>query len=572
MKPDYEILSAYLDGQVTDEERARVERLLTEDAEARQVLEELREVSQSVAGLPRHALPDDFAKQIEASLEARPRSVSTDTEVEGKVDWRYLQRRFLSGRSIAWVATVLFVALAINYLSPNEGGFNEVGNVQQVARDMEVASVTDESASLNKVSSPRMSPSISAAKVASGEAEESSVVTESLVRSADSDLAPSGETFASTDKQKTTRANETVARKGRSFVAEPTADVPASLAADSLVPAAPGGMPAPASAARPEADMDKAATPTFGMGGVSSPGNRAGRGGMMAGGMPGIRTMDGGMSDAGMMGPTSDQGQEKMAAATKKEDVSKTVASPMPLMESKVAGVEALAENQAAEKTQAVGQVVKPQEIIVICEVKKPAYAARDFDRLLVRNHVVSARQILLDHRSMSKAEREQAELLLGMKKPEAKPPAAQPPSESQAPLEPKKVQSEEELVLNVNWAQVVGLLQAVQQDVKQFVSVQADASPGLALPESLTQFNRAGDNDAPEMERGGPAERGRSLEGNAIQEYNRRVEEAKRRAKAALAPQRMGAGQNQKPVDDKSSAEYQIRFIFRSSEDQEDQ
>ena len=560
MKPDYEILSAYLDGQVTGEERARVERLLAEDAEARQVLEELREVSQSVAGLPRHALPDDFAKQIEASLEARPCSLSTDTEVEGKVDWRYLQRRFLSGRSIAWVATVLLVALAINYLSPNEDR-----NVQQVARDMEVASVTDESASLNKVSSPKMSPSISAVKVASGEAEESSVVAESLDRSAGSDLAPSGEAFASTDKQKTTQANETVARKGRSFVAEPTADMPASLVADSLGPAAPGGMSAPASAARPEADMAKSATPTFGMSGVSGPGNQAGGGGMMAGGMAD-------MSGAGMMGPTLDQGQEKMAAATKKEDVSKTVASPMPLMESKVAGVEALAENQAAEKTQAVGQVVKPQEIIVICEVKKPAYAARDFDRLLVRNHVVSARQILLDHRSMSKAEREQAELLLGMKKPEAKPPAAQPPSESQAPLEPKKVQSEEELVLNVNWAQVVGLLQAVQQDVKQFVSVQADASPGLALPESLTQFNRVGDKDAPEMERGGPAERGRSLEGNAIQEYNRRVEEAKRRAKAALAPQRMGVDQNQKPADDKSSAEYQIRFIFRSSEDQEDQ
>jgi hypothetical protein len=59
-----ELLSAYLDGELSTEERARVEERLAVDPVARQMLEELRSVSQAVQGLPQEALGDDLRPVI----------------------------------------------------------------------------------------------------------------------------------------------------------------------------------------------------------------------------------------------------------------------------------------------------------------------------------------------------------------------------------------------------------------------------------------------------------------------------------------------------------------------------
>ena len=59
-----ELLSAYLDGELTAQEQAQIERLLAESAEARQLLEELRLLSQSLQRLPVHKLKEDLAAKV----------------------------------------------------------------------------------------------------------------------------------------------------------------------------------------------------------------------------------------------------------------------------------------------------------------------------------------------------------------------------------------------------------------------------------------------------------------------------------------------------------------------------
>ena len=62
--PDDELLSAYLDGELSEGERARVEQLLAEQPEARQLLDELRALSGGFEALPRHRLEADFASRV----------------------------------------------------------------------------------------------------------------------------------------------------------------------------------------------------------------------------------------------------------------------------------------------------------------------------------------------------------------------------------------------------------------------------------------------------------------------------------------------------------------------------
>ncbi|MBX3413337.1 MAG: zf-HC2 domain-containing protein [Pirellulales bacterium] len=59
-----ELIGAYLDGELSAEEKARAEQLLAESAESRQVLEELRALRSRLQGLPRMTLPADFSQLV----------------------------------------------------------------------------------------------------------------------------------------------------------------------------------------------------------------------------------------------------------------------------------------------------------------------------------------------------------------------------------------------------------------------------------------------------------------------------------------------------------------------------
>jgi len=64
-------LSAYLDGELTPEARAAVERLLAESPAARRLLEQLRSVSHQVAELPRQRAPEELGALLRRQAERR---------------------------------------------------------------------------------------------------------------------------------------------------------------------------------------------------------------------------------------------------------------------------------------------------------------------------------------------------------------------------------------------------------------------------------------------------------------------------------------------------------------------
>src|SRR5688500_9650646 len=81
--PPEELLSAYLDGEVTADEQAQAERLLAESPAARRLFDELQSLRGQFDDLPRRALPHDFGqvvlRQAERALlraddDARPAS------------------------------------------------------------------------------------------------------------------------------------------------------------------------------------------------------------------------------------------------------------------------------------------------------------------------------------------------------------------------------------------------------------------------------------------------------------------------------------------------------------------
>jgi negative regulator of sigma E activity len=61
---NHELLSAYLDGELPDDQRQRVERLISESAEYRQVYEELCALRASFSSLPKHKVGEDLAPRV----------------------------------------------------------------------------------------------------------------------------------------------------------------------------------------------------------------------------------------------------------------------------------------------------------------------------------------------------------------------------------------------------------------------------------------------------------------------------------------------------------------------------
>lgn len=60
----HELISAYLDGEVSGDERARAEQLLSADHEHRQVLEDMQALSKDMSELPSYRLDEQFAQRV----------------------------------------------------------------------------------------------------------------------------------------------------------------------------------------------------------------------------------------------------------------------------------------------------------------------------------------------------------------------------------------------------------------------------------------------------------------------------------------------------------------------------
>jgi hypothetical protein len=113
-----EILSAYLDGELTPAERADVEKWLADDGSARQLLDELRAVGGALRGLPRRKLGEDLSRQVLRAAERRILLEGPPDEVENR-RWRPMPparrgfRRALTRRTFVWLTVTAGVVAAV---------------------------------------------------------------------------------------------------------------------------------------------------------------------------------------------------------------------------------------------------------------------------------------------------------------------------------------------------------------------------------------------------------------------------------------------------------------------------
>ena len=116
---DEELLSAYLDGQLTATELREVESWLARDEAARTLVEELRGVSQQVRDLPRESVPAEWTQRLAARLDE---SSHDKVSPSGSADSGDAMPAFSIGRSSRgwwWSAAAIAAAVAIMAFQAN---------------------------------------------------------------------------------------------------------------------------------------------------------------------------------------------------------------------------------------------------------------------------------------------------------------------------------------------------------------------------------------------------------------------------------------------------------------------
>jgi anti-sigma factor RsiW len=114
--PQYELIGAYLDGELDAAEAAQVERLLAADPAARQMLDEFRSLGAVLKNsLPRQSLPADLSARVLAAAERR--MLDPDAAEPEAPDFAPAAppwpRRLLNPRVWVWSGIAVALALAI---------------------------------------------------------------------------------------------------------------------------------------------------------------------------------------------------------------------------------------------------------------------------------------------------------------------------------------------------------------------------------------------------------------------------------------------------------------------------
>lgn len=111
-----ELLSAYVDGELSPQQVAELEKQLEDDAGLREQLAELRELSQAIQCLPRHSAPGDLKDAVLGAIQAADRSRGKTAgarpisfvETSGKSAWN--RRWYRSPAAI--IGSVLSIGIA----------------------------------------------------------------------------------------------------------------------------------------------------------------------------------------------------------------------------------------------------------------------------------------------------------------------------------------------------------------------------------------------------------------------------------------------------------------------------
>lgn len=117
--PENELFSAYIDGELTAEEQAQVEEVLSSSAAARQLVDDLRSLSQSLQALPAYHLDNGLAESVlrraERQMLSQPAAPLPEFhQVEPlRVERSSWARRLLRPRNFAWSAIAIAVAVVL---------------------------------------------------------------------------------------------------------------------------------------------------------------------------------------------------------------------------------------------------------------------------------------------------------------------------------------------------------------------------------------------------------------------------------------------------------------------------
>ena len=126
--PQNELLSAYLDGELSAAEQAEMERLLATNPAARQLLDELHALSNTLQSLPQEKLGEDLSQHVLRVAERRMLTGGEPSPVEtAPVPLaRSVFRRVLNRRTIVWLSLTTAIALIIVINEKRQG----IGPVQ----------------------------------------------------------------------------------------------------------------------------------------------------------------------------------------------------------------------------------------------------------------------------------------------------------------------------------------------------------------------------------------------------------------------------------------------------------
>jgi negative regulator of sigma E activity len=106
-----ELLSAYLDGEVTPEERAAVEQRLEQSPALRETLEELSEVGDLVRSLPRARPPADLPERVVTAISTKPLAARTAVMASQHGLWGRIR-----GWHLATAGTIVAAGIAVAVL------------------------------------------------------------------------------------------------------------------------------------------------------------------------------------------------------------------------------------------------------------------------------------------------------------------------------------------------------------------------------------------------------------------------------------------------------------------------
>jgi hypothetical protein len=110
--PDIEeLLNSYIDGELTEREHTKVQRLISHDAQVAQRLRELQMSKMLVSSLPRAEAPARILDEVKASLETEALTVErawSDDPSGGRVGVRHLRvRKFLAAGAMIGLVAIL---------------------------------------------------------------------------------------------------------------------------------------------------------------------------------------------------------------------------------------------------------------------------------------------------------------------------------------------------------------------------------------------------------------------------------------------------------------------------------